>query len=54
MGLQLPLVTRFNGSEVPLYLEAIFPMLFVEQKRGWLLCRAPFQPTYKSKISRAA
>lgn len=35
MGWKLPAVPRFDGTEGPLYLEAIFPMLFVEQKRGW-------------------
>jgi len=45
MGWELPMVSRFNGSEVPLYLETIFPMLFVEQKRGWSAIQGPF-PTH--------
>lgn len=45
IGWQLPLVPRFDGSESPLYLEAIFPMLFVEQKRGWSAIQGPF-PTF--------
>lgn len=45
LGWDLPLVPRFDGSESLLYLEAIFPMLFVEQKRGWSLVQGPF-PTY--------
>lgn len=45
MGWSLPAVPRFDGSEGPLYLEAIFPMLFVEQKRGWSAIQGPF-PTY--------
>lgn len=44
-GWQLPIVVRFDGTECPLYLEAIFPMLFVEQKRGWSAIQGPF-PTY--------
>lgn len=32
---ELPLVSRFNNSECLLYLEAIFPLFFVEQKHGW-------------------
>ena len=31
----LPQVPRFDGSTVPLYLEAIAPLWIVEQKRGW-------------------
>jgi hypothetical protein len=41
----LPIVTRYDGMECPLYLEAIFPMLFVEQKRGWSSIQGPF-PTF--------
>lgn len=35
VGWQLPTVRRFNGAECPLYLEAICPLFFVEQKHGW-------------------
>ena len=35
IGWDLPLVTRFNGQECPLYIECIFPLLIVEQKHGW-------------------
>lgn len=45
MGWVLPKVPRFDGTECPLYLEAIFPMLFVEQKRGWSTIQGPF-PTF--------
>lgn len=45
VGWELPIVARFDGTECPLYLEAIFPMLFVEQKRGWSAIQGPF-PTY--------
>ena len=41
----LPLVARYDGTECPLYLETIFPMLFVEQKRGWSAIQGPF-PTF--------
>jgi len=41
----LPIVARYDGMECPLYLEAIFPMLFVEQKRGWSSIQGPF-PTF--------
>jgi hypothetical protein len=45
LGWEQPLVARYDGTECPLYLEAIFPMLFVEQKRGWSTIQGPF-PTY--------
>jgi|SRR5580692_748686 hypothetical protein len=35
LGWQLPTVSRFDGSDVPLYLECIFPLFIVEQKHGW-------------------
>ncbi|BDG10793.1 hypothetical protein [Anaeromyxobacter paludicola] len=37
IGWTLPSVARYAGGESPLYLECIFPMLFVEQRRGWTL-----------------
>uniref|UniRef100_UPI00313ABDF6 ATP-binding protein n=1 Tax=Inquilinus sp. OTU3971 TaxID=3043855 RepID=UPI00313ABDF6 len=45
LGWDLPIVARYDGTECPLYLETIFPMLFVEQKRGWSAIQGPF-PTY--------
>lgn len=44
-GWSLPTVPRFNGTEGPLYVEAIFPLMFVEQKRGWASIRGRF-PTH--------
>ncbi len=41
----LPMVARYDGTECRLYLETIFPMLFVEQKRGWSTIQGPF-PTF--------
>ncbi|GJD75374.1 hypothetical protein [Methylobacterium goesingense] len=41
IGWKLPMVTQFDGGEVPLYLEVIFPMMFVEQKRGWSAIQGP-------------
>lgn len=35
LGLELPRVTRNDGSESPLYLETLFPYFYVEQKHGW-------------------
>jgi hypothetical protein len=36
LGWSLPTVPTFDGDSKPLYLETIFPLLFLEQKRGWL------------------
>ncbi|WP_322002273.1 hypothetical protein [Marinobacter alexandrii] len=35
LGLELPIVQKFNGEKSPLYLEAIFAANYVEQIRGW-------------------
>lgn len=35
LGLRLPSVSKYDGSEIPLYLETVFPYFFVEQKHGW-------------------
>jgi hypothetical protein len=32
---ELPLAPRFDGEDSTLYMETIFPLLFVEQKLGW-------------------
>jgi hypothetical protein len=45
MGWQLPRVRRFDGGETTLYLETIFPLLYVEQKAGWSSMPAAF-PNY--------
>ncbi len=45
MGWQLPRARRFDGGETTLYLEAIFPLLYVEQKAGWSSMPAAF-PNY--------
>ncbi|MCB1064261.1 MAG: hypothetical protein KDN20_15260 [Verrucomicrobiae bacterium] len=45
MGWELPIVKRSNGDDVLLYLECIFPLLIVEQKRGWGGIQANM-PTY--------
>ncbi len=35
LGWVLPIAPRFNDVDCPLYLETIFPLLYVEQKLGW-------------------
>jgi predicted nucleic acid-binding Zn-ribbon protein len=35
IGWDLPMAPRFNDVDCPLYLETIFPLLYVEQKLGW-------------------
>lgn len=35
IGWELPTVTKFNGDEVPLYLECILPLFYAEQMNGW-------------------
>ena len=35
LGWDLPMAPRFSDPDCPLYLETIFPLLYVEQKLGW-------------------
>ncbi len=35
LGIELPLVSRYQGDDVPLYLECLLPLMFIEQVRGW-------------------
>lgn len=35
LELELPFVKRFQGEDVPLYVECIAPLMFIEQIRGW-------------------
>lgn len=35
LKLDLPYVKKFSGSDVPLYVECISPLMFIEQIRGW-------------------
>jgi hypothetical protein len=45
LGWTLPIVAKYDGGEAPLYLECIFPLIFVEQKKGWTVLPARF-PQY--------
>ena len=45
IGWELPEVSHYDGGVSPLYLETIFPLFFVEQKRGWAGIQAQ-TPTY--------
>ena len=45
IGWELPVVLRYDGGECPLYMETLWPLFFVEQKRGWSEIQGPF-PTF--------
>ena len=45
IGWDLPEVLRYEGGESPLYMETLWPLFFVEQKRGWSAIQGPF-PTF--------
>jgi hypothetical protein len=45
LGWKLPEVQTFDGKEYPLYLQCVFPFLFVEQTRGWGSIQPPI-PTH--------
>ncbi|WP_135610995.1 AAA family ATPase [Methanococcoides sp. AM1] len=48
LGWDLPTVRTYDGKEVQLYIECIFPLLIVEQKVGWSGIQSNM-PTYKIK-----
>lgn len=55
LGWNLPRVVTFDGSESILYLECIFPLFFVEQKRGWSEIQANIPTHYGIKnVKRVA
>lgn len=45
LGWSLPMAPRHNDEDCPLYLETIFPLVYVEQKLGWGRIPAKY-PTY--------
>jgi hypothetical protein len=45
VGWELPTVPRYQGGEGLLYMEAVFPLMNVEQKQGWASIEGKF-PTY--------
>ncbi|MFC6738318.1 hypothetical protein [Methylobacterium tardum] len=47
IGWDIPSVPQFDGGEAPLYIETIFPMFFVEQKRGWSAIQGPFPTMFR-------
>ncbi len=55
LGWDLPRVVTFDGAETILYLECIFPLFFVEQKRGWSEIQANVPTNYGIKnVNRVA
>jgi hypothetical protein len=49
IGWKLPLVETYDENRVPLYLETIFPLMFIEQKRGWSDIQARFPTQFRIK-----
>jgi predicted ATPase len=49
IGWNLPNVVAYDGSEKKLYLECIFPLFFIEQKRGWSEIQANIPSNYGIK-----
>lgn len=45
LGWELPQVPNYDGTEVPLYLQYLFPYFVVEQTRGWSTIQPPV-PTH--------
>ncbi|MBW8782714.1 MAG: hypothetical protein JF599_12635 [Verrucomicrobia bacterium] len=40
LGWKLPQVARVDGANCPLYVECLFPLMLIEQKRGWSAIQA--------------
>lgn len=49
IGWELPNVVTFDGGEVKLYIECIFSLFFIEQKRGWSEIQANIPTIYGIK-----
>lgn len=47
LGWDIPQVSTFEGKECPLYLQTIFPFIFVEQKRGWSTLAPPLPTQFR-------
>lgn len=47
LGWDLPDVPRFDGTDCPLYMETLWPLFFVEQKRGWSSIQGPFPTMFR-------
>ena len=55
LGWQLPTVPRIDGSSTLLYLECIFPLMIIEQKRGWSAIQARIPQVYRIRdVNRRA
>ncbi|GEM_PF-6224070 len=54
IGFKLPMVSRSDGGECPLYLQCIFPAFFIEQMRGWggTLSGMPYQYGIRDVMKR--
>jgi len=46
LELELPYVKRFRGEDVPLYVECVAPLMFIEQIRGWSGIQATLTQSY--------
>jgi hypothetical protein len=49
LGWKLPEVQTFEGRQCPLYLQTIFPYIFVEQTRGWSSLQPPTPTHFRIK-----
>jgi hypothetical protein len=47
LGWEIPQVSTFEGNDCPLYLQTIFPFVFVEQKRGWSTLAPPLPTQFR-------
>lgn len=55
IGWDLPQVRRIDGSVCPLYVECLFPLMVIEQKKGWtaIQARMPFHYRIRDVAKKA-
>lgn len=55
LGWTLPQVTTFDGKSCPLYIESMFPLILIEQKKAWtgIQARMPTQFQIRDASKRA-
>jgi len=51
MGWQLPDVLKYDGTLVPLYMECLLPLFYVEQRHGWSSIQAQHRAFSKLETS---
>jgi len=49
LGFNLPIVKTYQDEDIPLYMECVFPLFFIEQTRGWAGLQSTTPTMYQIK-----